>query len=82
MRESLDGGPQRSPSLLLYIAVQESMWFQTFEDAHRKIQNHTFDICYIDLRLDDSKELKGLELLPGAVKKGIYTDQMMLYTAL
>jgi len=32
MREGQDGGPQRSPSLLLYIAVQESMWFQTFED--------------------------------------------------
>ena len=48
----------------------------TFEDAQRKITNHNFDICYIDLRLDDSNELKGLELLPEAVKKGIYTVVM------
>jgi DNA-binding NtrC family response regulator len=48
----------------------------TFEDALRKITNHTFDICYIDLRLDDSKELKGLQLLPEAVKRGIYTVVM------
>jgi DNA-binding NtrC family response regulator len=48
----------------------------TYEDALRKLTNHTFDICYIDLRLDDSKELKGLKLLPEAVKRGIYTVVM------
>ena len=48
----------------------------TYEDALRKITNHTFDICYIDLRLDDSKELKGLKLLPEAVKRGVYTVVM------
>ncbi|HXH31902.1 MAG TPA: sigma 54-interacting transcriptional regulator [Bacteriovoracaceae bacterium] len=47
-----------------------------FEDALRKIQNQSFDICYIDLKLDDSSELLGLKLIPEAVKKGFYTVVM------
>ena len=48
----------------------------SFEDALRKIENQTFDICYIDLKLDDSKELLGLKLIPLAVKRGFYTVVM------
>lgn len=48
----------------------------TFEEAKSKINNSRFDICYIDLRLDNSKELKGLELLPLSVSKGFYTVVM------
>jgi DNA-binding NtrC family response regulator len=48
----------------------------SFEDALRKIENQTFDICYIDLKLDDSKELLGLKLIPLAIKRGFYTVVM------
>jgi DNA-binding NtrC family response regulator len=48
----------------------------SYEDATRKIENQTFDICYIDLKLDDSKELLGLKLIPQAIKKGFYTVVM------
>ena len=48
----------------------------SYDDALRKISNQTFDICYIDLKLDDSKELLGLKLIPEAVKKGFYTVVM------
>ena len=48
----------------------------SFEDAQRKLANHTFDICYIDLKLDHSSQLLGLELIPLSVKKGFYTVVM------
>ncbi|MFA6023573.1 MAG: sigma 54-interacting transcriptional regulator [Candidatus Pacearchaeota archaeon] len=48
----------------------------TYEDAFRKLENHTFDICYIDLKLDDSNELLGLKLIPLSVKRGFYTVVM------
>ena len=48
----------------------------SYEDALRKIANQTFDICYIDLKLDDSKELLGLKLIPLAIKRGFYTVVM------
>jgi DNA-binding NtrC family response regulator len=48
----------------------------TFEDAKLKLERHKFDICYIDLKLDDSHEMLGLQLIPLAVKKGIYTVVM------
>lgn len=48
----------------------------SYEDALRKIEHHTFDICYIDLKLDDSKELLGLKLIPLSIKRGFYTVVM------
>jgi DNA-binding NtrC family response regulator len=48
----------------------------SYEDAVRKISAHTFDICYIDLKLNDSAELLGLKLIPLAVKRGFYTVVM------
>jgi two-component system nitrogen regulation response regulator GlnG len=48
----------------------------SYEDALRKLNNHTFDICYIDLKLDDSEELLGLKLIPVSVKRGFYTVVM------
>lgn len=47
-----------------------------YEDALRKLEQHSFDICYIDLHLDDSGELLGLKLIPEAVKRGFYTVVM------
>lgn len=48
----------------------------SFEDAQRKLAGQTFDICYIDLKLDDSKDLLGLKLIPLSVKRGFYTVVM------
>jgi DNA-binding NtrC family response regulator len=48
----------------------------SYEDALRKIENHSFDICYIDLKLSVSEELLGLKLIPLSVKKGFYTVVM------
>jgi len=48
----------------------------SYEDALRKIQNQNFDICYIDLKLDDSNDLLGLKLIPLAVERGFYTVVM------
>jgi DNA-binding NtrC family response regulator len=48
----------------------------SYEDALRKISNQTFDICYIDLKLDDSKDLLGLKLIPLSIKRGFYTVVM------
>lgn len=48
----------------------------SYEDALRKLSSHTFDICYIDLKLDSSKDLLGLELIPLSVKRGFYTVVM------
>jgi DNA-binding NtrC family response regulator len=48
----------------------------SFEDAQSKLKNHTFDICYIDLKLDESKDLLGLKLIPLAIKRGFYTVVM------
>jgi DNA-binding NtrC family response regulator len=48
----------------------------SFEDAERKLTNQTFDICYIDLKLDDSSKLLGLDLIPLSVKRGFYTVVM------
>lgn len=48
----------------------------SYEDALRKINNHVFDICYIDLKLDDSNDLLGLKLIPESVKRGFYTVVM------
>jgi DNA-binding NtrC family response regulator len=48
----------------------------SYEDALRKIENHNFDICYIDLKLSASNELLGLKLIPLSVKKGFYTVVM------
>lgn len=48
----------------------------TFEEGLLKIRNFKFDICYIDLRLDNSSKLRGLELVEEAVKKGFYTVVM------
>lgn len=48
----------------------------SYEDALRKIEHQTFDICYIDLKLDDSKELLGLKLIPLSSKRGFYTVVM------
>jgi two-component system nitrogen regulation response regulator GlnG len=48
----------------------------TYEDALRKLSNHTFDICYIDLKLDSSSDLLGLKLIPLSVKRGFYTVVM------
>ena len=48
----------------------------TFEDAKMRLERSKFDICYIDLKLDDSDEMLGLQLIPIAVKKGIYTVVM------
>lgn len=48
----------------------------SYEDALRKLANHTFDICYIDLKLDDSRDLLGLKLIPESVKRGFYTVVM------
>jgi DNA-binding NtrC family response regulator len=55
-----------------YVVTQAS----NFEDARNKIRNDFFDICYIDLKLENSKNLLGLELIPEAVKKRIYTVVM------
>lgn len=48
----------------------------SYEDAIIKIENQVFDICYIDLKLDDSKELLGLALIPLSIKRGFYTVVM------
>lgn len=48
----------------------------SFEDALRKLTNHTFDICYIDLKLDVSSDFLGLKLIPISVKRGFYTVVM------
>ena len=48
----------------------------SYEDALRKISHQSFDICYIDLKLDDSKDLLGLQLIPLSVKRGFYTVVM------
>lgn len=48
----------------------------SFEEALRKLENYHFDICYIDLKLDDSSELQGLKLIPLSMRKGIYTVVM------
>jgi DNA-binding NtrC family response regulator len=55
-----------------FIVIESS----SFEDAQRKIANQSFDICYIDLKLDDSKDLLGLKLIPQSVKRGFYTVVM------
>ncbi len=52
-----------------YTVIESS----SYEDAVRKLENHTFDICYVDLKLDDSKELLGLKLIPLSIKRGFYT---------
>ncbi len=48
----------------------------TFNEAIEALGLNKFDICYIDLKLDKSKELTGLKLIPIASKKGIYTVVM------
>ncbi len=48
----------------------------SYEDATRKISSQNFDICYIDLRLDNTQELSGLKLIPLSVKRGFYTVVM------
>ncbi|MGE3607942.1 MAG: sigma-54-dependent transcriptional regulator [Bacteriovoracaceae bacterium] len=48
----------------------------SFEEGLRKIQNQQFDICYLDLKLDQSQELKGLKLIPECVKRGLYSVVM------
>ncbi len=48
----------------------------SYEDALRKLNSHTFDICYIDLKLDDSHDFLGLKLIPESVKRGFYTVVM------
>jgi two-component system response regulator AtoC len=48
----------------------------SYEDAARKLANHQFDICYIDLKLDQSSDLLGLKLIPLSVKRGFYTVVM------
>jgi two-component system nitrogen regulation response regulator GlnG len=48
----------------------------SYDDAIRKISSQTFDICYIDLKLDGSSDLLGLKLIPLSVKRGFYTVVM------
>lgn len=48
----------------------------SYEDALSKLAHHTFDICYIDLKLDDSNDLLGLKLIPLSVARGVYTVVM------
>ena len=48
----------------------------TFEEAQMRLDKYKFDVCYIDLKLDDTNEMLGLKLIPIAVKKGIYTVVM------
>lgn len=54
-------------------SVQEAT---SFESAVTKLNRERFDICYIDLKLDDSAELHGLKLISLATSKGIYTVVM------
>src|SRR5665647_3668900 len=48
----------------------------TFEEAQMRLDRYKFDVCYIDLKLDETNEMLGLKLIPIAVKKGIYTVVM------
>ena len=47
-----------------------------FNEAIDKLDTNLFEICFIDLKLDTSNELKGLDLIPLATRKGIYTVVM------
>jgi len=49
---------------------------QGLEEAVSFFELQSFDLCFIDLNLDNSKELSGLELIPIAVNKGVYTVVM------
>jgi DNA-binding NtrC family response regulator len=44
--------------------------------AKRCLDDGHFDLCFIDLHLGDGKEASGLELIPLAVEKGIYSVVM------
>jgi two-component system NtrC family response regulator len=44
--------------------------------AKRCLDDGHFDLCFIDLHLGDDKEASGLELIPMAVEKGIYSVVM------
>lgn len=44
--------------------------------AHRKLQLGGHDICFIDLNLGDKDEASGLNLIPLAASKGIYSVVM------
>lgn len=48
----------------------------SFEEAQKKLSEQSFDICFIDLNLDSSLELKGLELVPISRGQGAYTVVM------
>jgi DNA-binding NtrC family response regulator len=54
-------------------SVSES---SNFEDARERICHEDFDICYIDLKLDNSPDLLGLQLIPMSAQRGIYTVVM------
>ncbi len=45
-------------------------------DAVDKLSTEIFDMCFLDLRLDSSEKLLGLDLIPLTVNKGIYTVVM------
>ncbi len=47
-----------------------------FDEAVSKLESNLFEICFIDLKLDNSNNLKGLDLIPLATRKGIYTVVM------
>ncbi len=47
-----------------------------FEDAKRILETEALDLSFIDLNLDPSKDLQGLELIPLAVKRGVYSIVM------
>ena len=50
-----------------------------FQDAKELLESKVLDIAFIDLHLDDSRELAGLQLIPIAYKKGIYSVVMSSY---
>jgi DNA-binding NtrC family response regulator len=46
------------------------------DSARRKIQAGPYDLCFIDLQLGDGESRSGLQLIPLAAEKGIYSVVM------
>lgn len=49
------------------------------KDAEKLLKQVPFDLCFIDLNLDQSNDLQGLRLIPVAVENGVYPVVMSSY---
>lgn len=49
------------------------------KDAEKLLKQVPFDLCFIDLNLDQSDDLQGLKLIPIAVENGVYPVVMSSY---